>query len=286
MLVVAHLFGARLDLDQTAALSRRHGLVLIEDCAQVFTGIDYRGHPEADISLFSFGPLKTATAIGGALARVSDPVLFGRMRAIQDAYPVQGSGAYAKRLIKFALLKLVLSRPVFAVLTGVLRLFVEDYEDAVTDAVRGVAQLGSPKKIRKRPCFALLAVLERRLRRFDAKDLDRRAAAAQRLDRHLAPGVTRPGTANPVHSYWVYPMLADNPKAMIAELRRAGFDGAQQTRSQAVAPPPDRPDLAPVVAAEALTRLIVLPCYPAMPDHEVAREAEIVNARSARQAAE
>lgn len=286
VLVVAHLFGARLDLDQTAALSRRHGLVLIEDCAQVFTGIDYRGHPEADISLFSFGPLKTATAIGGALARVSDPVLFGRMRAIQDAYPVQGSGAYAKRLIKFALLKLVLSRPVFAVLTGVLRLFVEDYEDAVTDAVRGVAQLGSPKKIRKRPCFALLAVLERRLRRFDAKDLDRRAAAAQRLDRHLAPGVTRPGTANPVHSYWVYPMLADNPKAMIAELRRAGFDGAQQTRSQAVAPPPDRPDLAPVVAAEALTRLIVLPCYPAMPDHEVAREAEIVNARSARQAAE
>jgi dTDP-4-amino-4,6-dideoxygalactose transaminase len=131
-----------------------------------------------------------------------------------------------------------------------------------------------------------LAVLERRLRRFDASDLDRRAAAARRLDRHLVPGVDRPGAANPVHSYWVYPMLADNPKAMIADLRRAGFDGAQQTRSQAVAPPPDRPDLAPVVAAEALSRLIVLPCYPAMPDDEVAREAGVVNARSVRPAAE
>ena len=33
-LVVAHLFGARVDLDEAIAFSRRHGLLLIEDCAQ------------------------------------------------------------------------------------------------------------------------------------------------------------------------------------------------------------------------------------------------------------
>lgn len=286
VLVVAHLFGARLDLDGVAAFARRHGLVLIEDCAQVFTGFDYRGHRGSDVSLFSFGPLKTATAIGGALLRVRDADLRRRMRTIQDGYPVQAAGPYAKRLVKFAVLKLVLSRPVFGVLTRALRLVADDYEDAVTDAVRGVAQLGSARKIRKRPSAALLAVLERRLTRFDPAVLDRRVAAARRLDRHLSPGVARPAGTSPTHSFWVYPMLADEPKPMIAALRRAGFDGAQQTRSQAVAAPPGRPETTPVVAAEVLKRIIVLPCYPAMPDDEVAREAAIVNARATRTAAE
>jgi dTDP-4-amino-4,6-dideoxygalactose transaminase len=279
-LVVAHLFGTRLDLDAVVAFARRHGLVLVEDCAQAFTGLDYRGHPGTDVSLFSFGPLKTATAIGGALARVRDGGLRQRMRTIQDAYPVQTSGSYAKRLVKFAALKLILSRPVFRLVTGTLRLFADDYEDAIGDAVRGVAQLGSAKKIRKRPSAALLAVLERRLARFDPADLEQRIDAARRLDRHLAPGVVRPASANALHTYWVYPMLADDPKPMIAALRRAGFDGAQQSRSQAVAAPPDRPELTPVVAADALARLVVLPCYPAMPDAEIAREAAVVNARS------
>lgn len=277
VLLVAHLFGTRLDLDPVVGFARRHGLVLIEDCAQAFSGLDYRGHPDADVSLFSFGPLKTATAIGGALARVRDSSLRDRMRAIQDAYPVQGGGAFAKRLAKFAALKVILSRPVFAVLTRVLRLFADDYEDAIGDAVRGVAQLGSAKKIRKRPSAAMLAVLERRLARFDPASLDRRAAAALKLDGGLGRSIVRPATANPVHSYWVYPMLADDPKAMIAALRRAGFDGARQGRSQAVVAPPDRPELEPRVAADALARLVVLPCYPAMSEAELAREAAVVN---------
>ena len=35
--------------------------MLIEDCAENYDGV-YHGHAEADVSLFSFGPLKTATA--------------------------------------------------------------------------------------------------------------------------------------------------------------------------------------------------------------------------------
>lgn len=51
----------------------RHGLLLWEDCAQVFTGRDgYLGHPESDAVFFSFGVIKRATALGGGLARIGN----------------------------------------------------------------------------------------------------------------------------------------------------------------------------------------------------------------------
>lgn len=277
VLVVAHLFGTKLDLDPVAAFAERHGLLLVEDCAQAFMGLDFTGHPKADMSLFSFGPLKTATAIGGALSRVRDPALLRCMRDIQATFPIQSAWDFAIRLLKFAGLKIILTRPVFAVLTRALRSVVNDYEDTVGDAVRGVAKLGQPNTLRRRPAGAMLAVLLRRLGAWDKTELAGRMGSARLLDRYLDDGVLRPATANNVHTYWVYPILADQPKEIIAELRRAGFDGARQTRSQAVAPPPDRPELDPKVAREALSRLIILPCYAAIPPGEIAREAEIVN---------
>ena len=70
--VVAHLFGTRLDLDPLFKLAKARGLVTVEDCAQAFNGRNYPGSAAADLNMFSFGPIKTATALGGALIRVKD----------------------------------------------------------------------------------------------------------------------------------------------------------------------------------------------------------------------
>ncbi len=78
VMVVAHLFGGHFDLTEVLALCRAHGLRLVEDCAQTF-GSGYRGHPEADATLFSFGPLKTRTALQGAVMSIRDPALRSRM---------------------------------------------------------------------------------------------------------------------------------------------------------------------------------------------------------------
>lgn len=66
-------------------ISKRHGLLLWEDCAQVFTGReDYLGHPESDAVFFSFGVIKRATAFGGGVARVRDgATLSGTLQYIQ-----------------------------------------------------------------------------------------------------------------------------------------------------------------------------------------------------------
>ena len=53
-IVVAHLFGSRMPLDAVFAFAREHGLVVFEDCAQVFAGRHYTGDARSDVSLFSF----------------------------------------------------------------------------------------------------------------------------------------------------------------------------------------------------------------------------------------
>lgn len=65
-----------------AGVASRHGLLLWEDCAQVFTGLaGYLGHPESDAAFFSFGVIKRATALGGGVARIRDAtVMSGLIR--------------------------------------------------------------------------------------------------------------------------------------------------------------------------------------------------------------
>ena len=81
-IVVAHLFGSLIPLDGIIEVAKRHGLLVIEDCAQAFDGGRYKGNPHADVSMFSFGPIKSATALGGGLLRVRDRKLLQRMRAL------------------------------------------------------------------------------------------------------------------------------------------------------------------------------------------------------------
>ena len=70
VLIVAHLFGCRLQFDHLVDAAHEAGLIVVEDCAQAFNGRGYPGHPKSDVVMFSFGPLKNATALGGALVRV------------------------------------------------------------------------------------------------------------------------------------------------------------------------------------------------------------------------
>ena len=180
-IVVAHLFGTRLDPDPLCALAKRHNLFVIEDCAQAFDGPSFAGHPEADASLFSFGPLKTATALGGALLRIRDLELADRMRTLQSSYPIQSPKAYLKRILKFGAFTIITSPTMFGWVAGLFRLKGQDYEDAISDKVREVASLGSAKKMRQQPSTALCAMMHRRLRAWKKEHLSGRIQAGESL---------------------------------------------------------------------------------------------------------
>ena len=224
-IVVAHLFGTRYDLAPIAAIARRHGIMLIEDCAQVFDGRAYHGHEEADVRMFSFGPLKTATALGGAILTVSDASLLQKMREIQAGYTRQSDREFLKRVGKFALLKAAISKPVFTAVGKAATTAGKDYEEPLSEAVRNVAQLGSKKKLRKVPSAGMLALLLRRLTTWREGSLAHRRASGLQLQSMLAPHVQCPGNASLEHSYWVFPVLAPEPKVLIKALRAAGGTG-------------------------------------------------------------
>jgi dTDP-4-amino-4,6-dideoxygalactose transaminase len=276
VLVVAPLFGTRPDLSELFAAAKARGLLVVEDAAQAFAGSAYRGQTGADVSMFSFGPLKFATALGGAVLQVRDPALRRKLAEIQAGHPVQSHGAFRKRLLKFAGIKAATRPRPLGLLTAGFRVVGRDYENALSDSVRGVAALGSAAKLRKRPPAGMLALLERRIARFDPAALASRMRAGRLLEEALGDAVVCPGAANDPHFFWVFPILAREPQQLIHRLRRAGFDAATLGRSATVPAPPDRPELDPKVAREALQRLVVLPCHGGMPDRELRRLAEAV----------
>ncbi len=274
--VAAHLFGTRLDLDPLFAYAKSKGIVAVEDCAQAFNGRDYPGSRAADLNMFSFGPIKTATALGGALIRVRPSALREKMRAIHSAYPPQPEKKHRKRILQFMGLKAVTSPPVLGAIYRFYKSRGKDYEDALADKVRDVAPLKTANNLRYRPSATMLFLMNRRLTQFDMRQIKARAAKGERL-RDLIDGAAHlPAQGNAHHDYWAFPLLVSEPRKFIEALREAGFDAADLPRSQHIAAPADRPALEPVTAAKAMKDLIVLPCYDAMPDSELVRQAEVI----------
>jgi dTDP-4-amino-4,6-dideoxygalactose transaminase len=277
LLVVAHLFGGRAELAPLVDVARRHGQLVVEDCAQCLRGPQDRGDELADVSLFSFGSIKTATALGGALARVDDRRLAEVMRTLQDGWPVQPRREYALRVLKFAGLRALAHPRVYWMFSRALAAAGRDLDAVVNDAVRGFPGPELSRRIRRRPSAPQLALLARRLRRFDAERLEARARSGNRLATALPRDLVRPGRAALDPTHWVFPVVASERAALIAALRRAGFDAAAATSSiTAVAPPSDRPDLRPEEADRMMAGVVFLPAYPELGDRELARLASTV----------
>jgi perosamine synthetase len=265
LVLVAHLFGSRVDLARLADVTRSHGLLLVEDCAQAFRGPNDAGDALADVALFSFGPIKTSTALGGSLARVEDSALRARMRELQECWPVQPRTEYAWRVLKFVGLVLLGHPRVYWSFARALVLAGKDLDESVSGAVRGFPGSDLTVRIRRRPAAPLLALLERRLRRFDGHRLRRRAAVGERVAGALPHNLAHPGRAARDRTHWVFPVVTENREQLVGSLLRTGFDAASRTSGiAAVEAPAERPDLEPENARRLLAELVFLPVYPEM----------------------
>ncbi len=81
-----------------------------------------------------------------------------------------------------------------------------------------------------------------------------------------------PGGSAREHTHWVFPVVTTHGPALIKSLRRAGFDSATKTSGiAAVAPPRDRPELAPAAAELMMAGVVFLPVYPELRVPEVER---------------
>lgn len=105
-IIVTHLFGQLADMESLCALAKKHGIALLEDCAQSH-GAETGGKKAGsfgDIAAFSFFPTKNLGALGdGGAVVTSSTELAARVRSLRQygwttKYTVADSGARNSRL--------------------------------------------------------------------------------------------------------------------------------------------------------------------------------------------
>ena len=259
--LVVHLFGGRIDLRPVADFARRHDLLLVEDSAQAFAGTDSLAPSGADVSMFSFGMIKTASAVGGALMSVGDAELRSSMRKEQDGWPAQGRVGYAVKLAKAGGLAVFNDPRRFAVLYRVCRRLGLDLDSMINTSTRSFAAGEALRaRIRRRPAAALLAVLCRRLGMVDQDRLARRAAMGDELRAGLPAAYLHPGDELLRRTHWLFPVLAPEPHALVAALGAAGIDVSTGTSNLVAVPHED--GSVPECAGRLMSSIVYLPSYP------------------------
>jgi perosamine synthetase len=272
--LVAHLFGGRLDMAPIVAFANRHRLLLWEDCAQAFVGPGDTGDPNADASTYSFGALKTCTALGGALLKIKDCALLERMRNAQRKWRRQSRRAYAVNVLKFFAF-FVLTRPLpYGLLAWALG---RDFDRRVNSSVRAFRPGPLLPQLEVQPSAPLLTTLGFRLRTFDGARLRRRAAAGEWLKARLPSHVTNPGYRMEACTHWLFPVVSSQPDHLIAACRRVGIDAARGASSvSVVAAPAGRPGAEPHEARRMMGSLVFLPAYPELPGRSLDRLASAI----------
>jgi len=234
-ILIAHLFGNRMPVDEIVSLARGKGLALIEDCAEAFCGRDFTGTKEADISMFSFGSIKTSTALGSALLTIRNPALLSSMREIQNTYPQQSTGNSMKKLLKYCFFKLLTDSPhVYSAFLAALKVLGIDRNALIRKWSRSFHPDNLLLQIRKRLSAPGLQLLEQRLCTFQYSSIQERKERLEHFGSQL-PVNSRPvGFGQVHHYYWLCPVRVPDPHELIKILYQEGFDAADGGTSLAV----------------------------------------------------
>ncbi len=211
--------------------------------------------------MFSFGMIKTASAVGGALVSVGDAELRSSMRKEQDGWPAQRRLGYVVKLAKAGGLAVFNDPRRFGLLYRWSRRLAVDLDSMINTSTRSFAAGEELRaRIRRRPALALLAVLRRRLSRVDQARLARRATMGEELRARLPAAYLHPGDELLRRTHWLFPVLAPDPDALVAALREAGIDVSTGTSNLVAVP--DEDGSVPECAGRLMSSIVYLPSYP------------------------
>ncbi len=210
LVLVAHIFGRQLNVEPLLEASRAAGLLFVEDCAECFQGLDYLGHPNSDLVLFSFGIIKCQTCFGGGIVKIRDVEMYSKMQAKQAQYLSQTNGQYLAKLLKFFLLYPALNSTWFMQPAMTLtRAVAFDHKRAVVRLLRTFPR-DLLFQIRRRPSVALLAFMCLRLRPLKAALGPVNLVTKEKGDfasKLLSSHAHIPGSNVKVRNYWLFPIV-------------------------------------------------------------------------------
>lgn len=269
-IVIAHLFGGLVDLEPVIEIARQHNLLLIEDCAQAYTSRRYQGDPRADVSMFSFGAIKTNTALAGSVFQVRIPDLLEKLKAGQSKWPGQSGISFAKRVLKYGLVRILSTRPVCGSIYRIMKWRGSNHDRLASNMARGFAGPGFFQKIRKGPAKPLLALLAHKLESWDESETENRRAHGQFLFNALGNEFHVLGSGMIRQTWWVFPILVDQPELVVPKLWDAGFDATNCCSLHAIFQNDDS------TARKILRHIVFLPLHSDMPKSELSRMVRII----------
>ena len=264
-IMVVHTFGmicaSDREMKELRALADAQNVELWEDCAECFTGLGpncYKGSALADIRFFSFGLIKTSTAVGGGIAILQNRLAAEQMDRLQNSfYKGQTSIDFTWRLISCLKVKFFGDSPLcYGVLAAFCSATGLDFDHVVTSSLRsfpipskssdrGMDEPFNSKRIpnevmipiRKRPSYALLSLLQRRLTqsRYRAPSINARIKRCRYflgILRQTAPSVdVILGPNQDLNTFWLFPIKCRDRDKLRRQAQNFGFDvtnGASQ----------------------------------------------------------
>ena len=281
MIVVAHLFGSRMEMGPVyEALDKRSDVMIIEDCAQAYDGINgYTKQSKTDISMFSFGSIKSITALGGAIGFTMDKQLKKEIIKKLSKYSKIKNAEFRKKVFKYTSLKILSNSFIYGFFILICRLSRIDYDKAIISTVRMVQDDSLLETIRKEPATSQLRYLLYRLTSMNENHIAQRKEVGDYV-KNLLKNCDIHGSANPTHSYWLFPIRSSRRDKLVKILRDSGFDATFTSTQLIPINEPDEDDSTLVECEKYMSETIYLPVYETMSKKSLDKLARVVNDNS------
>lgn len=256
-IMIVHPFGmisvSNEQFEELRQIADGANIELWEDCAECFVGLNeknsFLGYSKSDVRLFSFGLIKTTTALAGGVAIFRDCVVRQDVERLQDSWQqVHSPLSYLGRSMLALALNFIADSPWRVGLLGKLcDIFGFDFDSFVTKSLRGfnvqdgidrrAIEESLVRQIRRRPSRALLSVM---LRRFEHSKLGTPESVSNRrlqsiklrnlLETSMEESLIQNGMDRK-NTFWTFPIRCRNRHLISSALAFHGYDvvsGASQ----------------------------------------------------------
>ena len=228
--LVSHLFGALSSFQPIKAVKDNYpDLIVIEDCAQSFKTVsDWDEKDWVDISLLSFGTIKTMSCFAGSIGFFKNPAQVARLERRYRLYERASRKLLFKKVLKGFCLKLAGEKPIYSFLFSLSKLLGIPFDTVISRTIKGFSGDDLFKLIRKQAPLALYSAIYRRLSQSKTSIYTQQKNGSI-LVQALGGKELVLGYANPTHCYWVFPLLTNNPEYIVKAMRKIGVDATQNT---------------------------------------------------------
>lgn len=270
LIIIAHLFGNQSELEEIIPLLKQNDILIAEDCAQSFERVGEKGNDASDFVLHSFGPIKTCTALGGAIARVNSPRHLSTMKSIFKNDLVSTRIKFLLRVFKFTVLKISSGQITFLVLKKIFDLCRIDYDLFLNKLGQSFSSENLIPQIRQQPSTPLVRLINRRWSNYNFDRIEERKRMGKKFDLILKQ--TRPKHSN----YWIYPIYSTDKEQLCDALRDSAFDATTLSRMAIVKTPADRENLIPIETLKSWNNVVFIPWYPELTDRALETMGKVI----------